>query len=331
MLARFISLLLIICLSACASKYSARVDFNPTEPLRVAVLPFVQVDGKGNFVNTAGGLALDKVSFISEELLETPAEHMRKLTLNELTKSGLDVFPTTLVDGELSHHGLAHADLSIDFQKLFAASPAVLCTHMLNCDAVMYGKVTRWDRDYYAIQSVNAVGLDLRMISAKDGKVLFESKAEDSESRGITKIPTGFSDLVLEPVRGLDSKIITNLAARMVSKMLSQLKVENRPDYLKTSPPAIYAAAHDHAGQALNSDKPLLVLAFGSPKATASFSIGSIVQSIPMTEKEEGHYVGQFLPLPSDHFNSQPVVVSLSDELGRTTQLEIGNGPVGVN
>ncbi|MBX7138014.1 MAG: DUF799 family lipoprotein [Oligoflexia bacterium] len=318
-------------LAGCSAKYSSKLDFNPTEPLRVAVLPFAQVDKQGQIVESEGDLGIDRVGLVSQHLGESPAEFLRKAVQKELGKSGLDVLSAGLVDSEFSHHGYAFPDLKPDLKKIFASNPKDLCSHLLNCDAVIYGRVKKWDRGYYAIESVNTVALDLQMISVKDGRVLFTTSGEDSESRGLTKGPTGFSDLVIEPVRGLDSEIIADLSRRLVTKMLAPLKVESRPEYLKSQAPAIWAAAHDARDGRVALKKPLTVLAFGPSGMNASFSIGKAIQNIPMLEEQEMHYFGQYYPLPGDRIDRQPVIVSVADKYGRVTSQELGNGPVSVN
>ena len=325
---KILALTLTLLTCACASTYKSNLEFNPTEPLRVVVLPFAQVDQKGAIIDVNSDLAIDKVNLVSSKLGEAPAEFVRKLVQSELGKSALDIFSPALIDSELSHHGFADPKLKLNLAKIFSADPKQLCTHLVNCDAVLYGKVTKWDRSYYGIQSVNSVGIDLKLVSVRDGKELFSSNAQDSDGRGLSKGPTGFSDLVIEPLRGLDNAIITDLARKMVPKMLADLKVESRPDYLQSQPPAIYAAAHDaHSGK-LSKNGVLTVLAFGSSYDSAAFSIGNVIQNVPMVEQDESHYIGEYYPLPTDSFETQPVYVTLTDEYGRVTKEELGSGPV---
>lgn len=330
-LRRSISCAALCLLCACSGSYKNKVDFNPLEPIRVAVLPFVQVDAKGNFISPDPNLLIDHVDLISSQLKETPADFVAGLVEAELQHSGLDVISTASVDGKLLHSGFGNTDLTYNYAKIFAASPKEICEKLLSCDAVLYGKITDWDRSYYAIQSSSSVAIELSMVSARDGKLLFSSQASDSDSRGLTKGPTGFSDLVLEPLKGLDNKIITDLARKMVPKMLAPLMVANRPEFLSTSAPAIYASAHDKPTGVMTGADTLQVLIFGTPKRLASFSVGEVVQHVPMAEKDPGHYIGEYLPLSSDSFRDQPVYVFLTDEFGRTTRQKLGNNLLSLN
>lgn len=314
---------LCILATGCSSTYKHSLDFNPSEPLRVMIAPFVQVDSSGTVVDDSVNRAGTKI-----RKADRPTVFLRRLVQNELSKSQLDVFPASLVDSELSHHGYAHTDMSPNLEKIAKTAPAELCTHLLNCDAVMYGTVRDWSRDYYAVQTVNSMALDLRLVSARDGKVIFSSSAKDSDSRGLSKGPTGFSDLVIEPIRGLDKDILNDLSRKVVAKMLEPLRSKARPEYLEDAPPSIYGSVHDGSNGAFSVSKPLTVLAYATPHMALTFSIGSVVESVPMNEIEEGRYYGQYYPLPGDAFAEQPVTISITDKYGRSSRESVTNGPV---
>ena len=315
-------------LSSCSGTYTHTLAFNPAEPIRVAVLPFIEVNSKDEIVNESPDLLIDSVSVVSSELGATPAQYTRALVQRELSESGLDVISPTLIDSKLSHNGFDDPKVGMNLHKLRNADLKELCSKLLACDAVLLGKVTRWDRSYYGIQSVTSVGVDLQLVAANDRRVLFGGKAEDSESRGLTKGPTGLSDLVLEPIKGLDNKITEELAAQIVKKLLVPLRIEKRPEFLESAPPMILASAHDQDGGHLSASQPLTVLMLGTPRQSASFSIDKEIEHIPMVEKDEGHYVGKYYPLPTDHFERRPIVVSLADSFGRVTTQKLGGEPL---
>jgi len=325
---RSILLILTASLCGCVGTYKNAINFNPQEPIRVAVMPFAQVNAKGEFIEPDSSLLIDDVSLISSQLKQTPSDFVAKLVEAELERSGLDVISHATVDANLLHNGFGNSDLSYDIKKVFAADPKELCEKLFSCDAVLFGKVTEWDRSYYGIQSSSTVGIKLELISARDGKALFTSEAKDSDSRGLSKGPTGFSDLLIEPLKGLDNQIITDLARKVVPKMLASLTVENRPEFLASGPPSIYASAHDKPSGTMNDKDSLKVLIFGTAERNASFSIGESVQHIPMVEKDPGHYIGEYLPLPSDSFEKQPVYVFLTDKFGRTTRQKLGSNVI---
>lgn len=315
----------------CAGKYDAKLNFNPSEPIRIAVLPFAQVDEKGNLIRVDESLLIDNVSLVSSKLKTTPAQFVQNLVQSELSQASLDVLPPALVDAELIHAGFGASGtnpVTMDIAKVFATNPTELCTKVLSCDAVLLGKVTSWDRSYYGVQAVATVGVDLQLISARTNKVLYQISAKDSDSRGLTKGPTGFSDIVIEPFKGLDNEILTDLARRIVTKAVAPLSRTSKPEFLTSAPPAIVAAAHDaHRGVIPKSGR-LLVVAFGSPGQTGNFDVGTVAQGVPLVERAPGHYVGEFVPLASDSFSNATVTVRLRDEFGRATLLQLSKVPV---
>jgi hypothetical protein len=158
--------------------------------------------------------------------------------------------------------------------------------------------------------------------------VIFASESKDSETRGLTKGPTGLSDIVLEPLKGLDNAIITDLARSVAKKALEPLQLTSRPEYLEQPSPVILSSAHDCQTGTISLNGKLTVVAFGSPGKTGIFSIGNVALDIPMTERKPGHYVGEFVPLSSDSFQQQFVVVSLKDSVGRVSLQRLAKTPV---
>ena len=315
----------------CAATFKPQLNFNPSEPIRIAVLPFAQVDENGQLAQVDESLLIDNVSLVSSKLKQTPAQFVQGVVQTEISKASLDIIPPALVDAELIHAGYGVAGtnpVKMDLTKVFAADPTALCSKVLSCDAVLYGKVTSWDRSYYGVQAVATVGIQLKLVSARTHKVLYEIDAQDSDSRGITKGPTDFSNIVLEPLKGLDNKIITDLARLVVDKSIAPLSNEGRPEFLTTSAPFILASAHDAASGSLSGNKTLTVVAFGSAGNTASFNVGSITQGIPMLERAPGHYIGEFVPLQTDTFEDASITVTLRDSFGRTTSQRIATTAV---
>ena len=325
---KFIVILFLTLVSGCAGTFKHALNFNPSEPIRVAVLPFGQVDDKGNFIAADSSYLIDNVGLVSSKLKEPPATYVQKLVQNELSKTSLDVVAPSLIEAQLSHNGFANKDSSFDLAKIYSMPPKELCEKILQCDAVLYGKVTKWNRTYLGLQTFNSVEMELKLVSAQDGKVLFTSTGADSDSRGISKGPTGFSSLVVEPVLGLDNSIIAELSQSVVKETLKPLFVQNRPEFLNSVPPAIYAAAHDAANDsnrgAIKRSNILTVLALGAPGHVGSFSIGNKVENIFMIEKDSGHYIGEYLPIDDESFSNQQVTVCLTDKFGRRTERRIG-------
>lgn len=311
---------------ACSGSYKHSLEYSPYEPIRVAVLPFRQIDVDGKILEEKGSLLVDEVPIISSEVADSPVSLSRKLVLAELKKTRAELVSPSLIDIDLPHRNLAYPDGRFDLERIFQIPAKTYCTDFLDCDAVLFGTVKKWDRNYYGIQSQTEIEIELKLVSAKSEKVLFFASASDSDSRGLTKGPTGYSSLILEPLRGLDSELVEDLARRTISMMLEPLKVKIKTKGEGEEPPAIFAASHDAVNGMIAKQKPLIVLAFATPNGTASFSIGNYQKSIPMFENSPGHYIGEFWPLDSQQFEKQPVIMSIKGTNGRVTSLEIDNG-----
>ncbi len=311
-----------ILLAGCAGRYEHALRFNPREPLRVAILPFYQVSEGRHVTATDTNTLLDDIPLLSVRLEESPAEYVKDAVETALDSSGLDLVPTGYVNTQLSHHGYRNKGVT-DFQKLLKVSPKALCEILL-CDVLLYGKVTEWDRSYYAIQSVTTVGVELMMIRANDGKVVYNAIGHDQTSRGITKIPTGLSSIVIEPILGLDNEIIKDLARNVSEKLVAPLSLKTRPEALKTAAPTILASSHDAVSGTISRNEPLTVVMLGSAGKNASFSIGKVIVDIPMNELDPGHYIGDFYPLSSDTFKGEQVTVRLGDDVGRISEQRVG-------
>lgn len=313
---------------SCSGTFKHTLDFSPNEPLRVAVLPFKQINGEGKIIEEDGSLLVDSVSLISSEVKNSPVALSRKIVLAELKKTALDVISPVLIDIDLPHRNLALPDGKFNLEKIFSVPAKTYCEDFLDCDAVLFGTVKKWDRSYYGIQSNNEVEIELSLVSAKTNKVLFQATANDSEGHGLSKGPTGYSSIILEPLKGLDSEYIEDLARRTISKMLEPLRSNESVIKDTTPPPAILAASHDAVDGKIIKNSPLTVLAFADGGKTASFSIGNYVRNVPMIETSAGHYIGEFWPLPGENFEAQSITISLKDSNNRITKLVVDSGPV---
>ena len=154
-------LLILLILSGCSASYKRSIEFDPVEPLRVAVLPFHQVDEDGNVVDSSPQLFLvDNLTGSSKEEKEPPSTFIQKLVETELKKTTFDIVPPNYVRAQLVHSQFTK-DLSYDHTRIHDMSAKALC-ELLSCDALLYGKITKWDRSYYILQSVNTVGLEFK-------------------------------------------------------------------------------------------------------------------------------------------------------------------------
>src|SRR5687768_12524613 len=109
--------------AGCAGTFKSNVAFNPSEPLRIAVLPFGQVDENGKLVRVDENYLIDNVVVVSTKLKQTPAQFVQSLVQSELGKASLDVITPAIVEAELLHHGFdktTNGAVDMDLEKVFA-------------------------------------------------------------------------------------------------------------------------------------------------------------------------------------------------------------------
>ncbi len=312
---RYLVLPALLLLCSCSAKYQHRLEFNPENPLRVAVLPFYQVDSSGKIVNSEVPLfqLTNQPAYQNQE--PPPAKIMMGLVEAELQKTLFDIVSPASIRAAFVHLGFTDG-ISYDYQKILNTPPKELC-RILGCDALLYGKLTDWSQNYFIAETVNSIGLELKLVRASDEKILFSMLAEDSAGRGLSKGPTGYSDLVLEPLKGLREGVILELARKVADKSTAPLLASNSPEFKKTAAPVIFGASQDASVFHAGNSQPLLVLMIGTPGKQASFSIGNQITDIPMVELDRGHYRGEYFPLPGELLQTKKIVVQLRDQFGR--------------
>lgn len=317
-------ILVSILFAGCQSKTTVLVPYSSLEPLRVLILPFAQIDKEEKLTSENGELLIDEVPLLSSKLENTPGELLRQYVTEELTHSPLEIISPFLVNLELPHHGFSFPDESINFEKLYRTPAKELCNHFLDCDAVLYGHVTEWERNYYGIESVLNVGLKLKLVGAKNEAVLYEAIAKKSDRSGLTGGPTGLSDLLIEPLKGLDSEKLSRVAEKVAVSATRGLSYHSE---LERSPaPIILAASHTPNHLSSKSPSPLLVLAYGTAGCQALFSVGAPAKWIPMIEVEPGQYVGEYHPFSDEVISKAPVRVELKSKIGRSTMSKSAGG-----
>ena len=160
--------------------------FLSAPPRVIVVLPFENLIG--------GNLILNGFEIKREDTKEkdewswTYANRLRTYFYGHLVPREFDDVELIAVDAIL--HGL-----KIDTpEKLYSYSPEQL-GKILDADALIYGKVTRYDSKYYALFSQIAIGMVVRCISTKDGTVLFE--AQETRTANEIRVATNPLDFVI--------------------------------------------------------------------------------------------------------------------------------------
>lgn len=330
-LARLVSFAVMLSsLGGCAKGYKMSGDFNSAEPIRVAVLPFYQiVDGKPHGEAFEASLAIDDVPLLSSKPIDSPASFVEESVRTALARTGMDVVSPSFVRLQLGHHGFVREKV-ISVPLLLESTPQNL-GELLSADAVLYGKVTDWTRSYYGLESINTVGVELRLVRAADGAELWRANAKESQGRGLSGIPTGFSSLVLEPLKGLDEKNIEQLALKVIGKTFEPLMTKRQAAKDNSPGPVIFGAVafgRVPAGRktGANAAQRLTILAIASPGKKVSAKLETQGLEYSLLEGEPGHYTTEVEVDSMRSKTTEPgslglktgeVAVLVTDEYGR--------------
>ncbi len=155
-------------------------------PRSIAVLPFENLVG-GNLILNGFEIKRDTEKE-KDEWSWTYANRLRTYFYGHFVPREFDDLELIEIDAVM--HGLG-----IDTpEKLYNYTPQQL-GYILDVDALVYGKVTRYDSTYYALFSQIAIGLAVKCVSTKDGSPLFE--AHEIRTANEIRVATNPFDFVI--------------------------------------------------------------------------------------------------------------------------------------
>lgn len=198
------------CAGAKNAVISGNMTGNVKDPkiLRIAVLPF----------ETARGGQ------------EENGEYLRKQVFINLKKGGYNLVERFVVDGALKKNDWNYPYLKeVAPQRLGEA---------LGADAIIYGKVSCWDKSYLAVHSSITIGSGIKLVDARSGEVLWESDYKRTDFDGLFKVPTGITSAALSPILFITKKenqfrLANDVAREMVSYLVDPKKIDSPPHFKK--------------------------------------------------------------------------------------------------
>jgi hypothetical protein len=140
-------------------------DYQQEPPRRIAVLPFVD-HGNGDYMVDKISLSFRKTDEELNRSAWTHANRVRRSVSGEIGGREFEIVPLVAVDAVLN-------DRKIDnWDALMAVKPEQL-GRWLDADAVVYGEILDYEAYYAGLISVWRVSARVRMISTRDGHVVF--------------------------------------------------------------------------------------------------------------------------------------------------------------
>ncbi len=315
--------LLLLVVPGCAAEttFKRAEGYDPRVPLRVAVLPFVDRASGDQLVSRPFTALLDLVPILSDDTLtkKNAATLLRLKLAANLHRTQLDVVDLFVVDSLLGHRKL-------DALRAYDADRAEAARRLgeaLGADAVLFGEVVEWDREYYVVESVVRAGLKVELRETTSGALLFESRVREEEYAGLSKVPLAYDvpgaikSAVLEPLRGLRNTLFYTLSDDVAREVVTGL-VPSAEERAAAKAPRIRFVAHTDA-EALAPGDELVVVAIGDPGARATFRVGE-TETLPMTESAPGSYRGTLRISPVHALADETLTVRfVSKELRAST------------
>lgn len=320
--------LLLLATSGCASSRLERAPgFDPRVPLRVAVLPFVDRASGDTLVSRPLVAALDLVPILSDDgatRAHAPTL-LREKVQGNLHRTQLDVVDLHVVDSLLLHRGLDALALNQAASEAERAAAARRAADALGADAVVFGEVTEWDREWYLVESVARVGLALELRDGATGGLLYSGEVHDAESSGVSKLPIAYSPdgaaqaVLVQALRGLRNTLFVTLSDDVARQVVLGLGAPAEARAAARAPRVHAVATSAAPGEPLRPDEPLVVVALGDPGGRATFRVGDGAP-VPMAETSPGRYRGAVRASPAHGWQDAPVTVRLvSPELLAST------------
>ena len=256
-------------------------DYGKRQPLSVAILPF------------------------DNQTKETEAAQLlRRLFYNNFSSLAYKDIELATIDKKLAHFEPAGVFDSADITKI---------GQNLKADAVIIGRVTKFETLYAGLYSSFSVAFEMKMIATDNNELLWSVK--HSETKRNSKIP-------LTPIGAIISAASTAMDLSRynminTSNKLCQVSIDTIPasTTLKgQSYPRIFNLVHDGVNRTLKKGAKLQVGVEGTPGLKAQFVITPRKEPVDMQEKEDGSYVGTYIVRAGDDLKDGQIVVTLTDQ-----------------
>ncbi|MCK4389870.1 MAG: DUF799 family lipoprotein [Desulfobacterales bacterium] len=267
---------------------------------------------------------------VSEQLKASPPQTIAILPFENLTdkKEAFEIVRKTFYnqfsfktfhDVELHRIDtvLASKDL-LSRQKYLDVNPSEL-GRLLNADALIYGKITTFDRLMMGVYSEVTISASLKMLDCASGEVLWKA-CHSAKHRGGGP-PTSIFSIIPNVI--FATLNIRDIELLRVADDLSRDLVETIPapavsDVLKA--PQIKLVAHDSGNRPRKAGDTIDVVLIGEPGHIATFDIAGFKQGIPMHEGPEGSYNGIYKVFPGENIQEALVIGRLTDGKGNTSE-----------
>lgn len=151
------------------------------------------------------------------------ADALRQDMAASLQESDFDVLELQGIDAALKDHGWMPGQ-----------SVTVDAAGALGADVLLRGTVTDWGRSYAVVESWVKAELQLEVVDAASGTVLWSEKKRNTRQAGLLKGPTGYQSVVVAPLTGMSAgnlqRVETHLAREMAQDVATSAAVRTYLD-----------------------------------------------------------------------------------------------------
>lgn len=165
-----------------------------------------------------GGARLAVLPFdVKNKKWHAGAEKLRWYMGASLQESPFDVIELQQVEAVLVAMGWSPGeplpkDLSIaDFAKQVGA------------DVVMRGTVTNWGRSFWIVQSSVKAAMELELVDAESGEVIWSGTHANRRHAGLSKIPTGYKSIATSALKGMKGSNLERVAKHLTRNVVQEL------------------------------------------------------------------------------------------------------------
>lgn len=246
--------------------------------------------------------------FIDESKSQKGAEIVRRGFYNHFSSLPYKDMELFRVDHELRKAGLYDSDT-------INKTPPEKFKEILNVDAVIYGKISNFDKLFAGMYSQVSVGAEIEMYDTQ-GHYLWTGKhVARIHEGGISTTPVGIVASIIFAAMNIRDIQLLRACDDLFRDMVKTIPVKTLADAGQL--PAINILVQDSKGLPRKAGDEIKVVIKGDPGMRAWFDIGDYKKGIDMTEVEPGGYVGTYRVVPGD--NIKDIIIGyLSDDSGNT-------------
>lgn len=186
-------------------------------------------------------------------------------------------------------------------------------------DLVVFSQLEHVGRFYILLYGHTRIDLNLALVDTRSRKILYRNRFIIHDRIGGASVSLiGLAESMLLTLWHLRPVEMGNALERSAVKIAEALP--ETPMYAAASSQLRLAGVEiDLPSQTLNAGDVVRIVASGTPRCQASFSIGTLTDDTPMVETAPGLYIGRYEIQPGDDTPYAVVSVQLSDPDQRET------------